>query len=135
PSDSSSLFALNRPFHAILKDTSDPRIKKLVIEESSQQTAAGEETIRTVVPGDVFLELKKRAQESRQSVSAVVEEILQTHTRSPGTPTTSAPTAAADAGKQAAPRTGSAQSPVDYITFNVVSAAVLILDSFYEQEA
>ena len=123
PSDSSSLFAVNRPFHAILKDTKDPRIKKLVVDEPGMERASREGgTVYADVPADVYQGLKRLAESSHKSMSAIVEELLTQRLANPQAPA-------------ATPGTDTPSGPLDFIIFNVISASVLILDSYYEQEA
>ena len=151
PLESSSLFALNRPFHAVIRNTKDPKIKKLVLLDEGG-THADHEVVNTVLSKAAFESVKGIAKHNQTSVSAIIESIVEHHISAaapaePGSPDGNAPArvsaarAARMAALQGAPdRTPSAQAeghgpagPVDFIISNIVEASVLILDGLQEE--
>ncbi len=151
PLENSSLFALNRPFHAVIRNTKDPRIKKLVLlEEESAHTE--QEVVNTVLSRDAFSAVKELAKRNHTSVSAVIEAIVERHLDAPAAPTPppgagrpDATASAARAARMAALEQGAAgrpghgpeappAGPVDFIISNIVEASVLILDGLDEEQ-
>ncbi len=116
PLEGSSLFALNRPFKAVLKDTSDPRIKKIHMEADASGISGEDTIVNTVVTKELLDRLKQEAVANHQSISARIETILEDHFAH-GPRSTEG---------DSAPPAG--ESPTDFIIFNIIEAADLILD-------
>ena len=151
-----SLFAINRPFKAELKNTQDPHIKKLrIIPDETLPNPEGE-TVRTIVSPDTFNNLKKDARKKQTSISAVIENIVESfyealraptpspadyYEQRPGAPETSAFTDRYSAQPATPPYVPGQErptrpsqlfdergNPLDYILLHIIEAADLILD-------
>ena len=154
PLENSSLFALNRPFHAVIRNTKDPKIKKLVLLDA-EGANADQEVVNTVLSKAAFEAVKHLARQNQTSVSAVIENIVEQHisldatAMVPGGPPGNAPArvSAARAARLAAlegqptthrppgQREGHGPAgPVDFIISNIVEASVLILDGLQEEK-
>lgn len=162
PLENSALFSLNRPFHAVIRNTKDPKIKKLVLIDE-EGTHADQEVVNTVLSKEAFQSVKELARQNQTSVSAVIETIVEHHIRinkSPAAATAEAPAGSApgrvsaaraarmaalegtaparlpagEAGQTARPEGHGPAGPVDFIISNIVEASVLILDALEEEK-
>lgn len=83
PLENSSLFSLNRPFHAVIRNTQDPKIKKLVLIEDSE-SHGDQEVVNTVLSRPAFDAVKTMAKAHQTSVSAVIESIVEGYLKRSG---------------------------------------------------
>lgn len=105
PGKGSYLFAQAQPFHATLKDTGDPRIKKLTLDA---RTTGGDELLQIGIPPEILTKLKREAREHGRSAAAQAEEILERYFRG---------------------ELGGGENPLDRVFFNIMEAAELTLDA------
>ncbi len=113
PGAGSFVFAQARPFHAILKDTGDPRIKKLHIESPLDSGNA----LQIGLPPALLERLKAEATRHQRTVTSQIESIL--HDYFQGGTGSSAGTANV---------AGARENPLDRVFLNIMEAADLTLD-------
>lgn len=104
PGQGSEVFARSRPFHVILKDTGDPRIKKLQLEDAPDTDG---DQIVVNLPADLRQRLRSDAAREGLSVSARIEALLRGHYEG----------------------NSEAESPIDLVFLNIIEAADLTLDA------
>lgn len=106
PGQGSFVFAQSRPFHAILKDTGDPRIKKLQLDDAP---GVNGELLQISLPLELLDSIKAEATRHRRSATAQVETILKDYF--------------------SGVTTSLKENPLDRIFFNIMEAAELTLDA------
>jgi len=111
PAEGSTLFAGDRPVKAILKDTRDPRIKKIKKDEDHQRSDEYR-AVEANLPTALYKKLHAEAKKNGHSVSSQISILLNRHFESP-----------------AAPAVSPLQDLVEYVMGNIIEAVDLILDA------
>lgn len=114
-----SLFSRNRPFKAVLKDTGDPRIKKILLEEDDTSPETGEVRLQSELPQELYQQLQVEARTKQKSVALQLADILREHYRKPEL---------SEEVKKTPPLFSGQGTPIDYILFNIIEASDLLLD-------